>query len=103
MTIGEQASELAGQMSKKGVAGVYILEFALLELLEVKPGSVFLKLSTDTLLHDTDGYARLKEFDAEQLRRIQELIGVQQEIFRALAGPEAKAEVEKQLSQGEVE
>jgi hypothetical protein len=87
MTIGEAAKELAAEMSKEGVTGVFILEYALQELLEVRGHAKFLKLSDGTLLHDTPGYRRLQAQDAEQLERIQKLLAEFKGEVAELKGP----------------
>lgn len=73
-TIGQRASEIAQDAKQSGVSGVFILEYALLELLGVQEKSVFLKLSDGRLLHETPGYQKLEAEQKQMLASIKQLL-----------------------------
>jgi hypothetical protein len=73
MTVHEAATQLANEMRERGVVGVFILERALLQLLEA-PDALYLKLQDGRLLHDTPGYERLRLQDEAVLERFKVLL-----------------------------
>lgn len=71
MTIGDRIRELTEEMRPMGATGVFILEHALMALLEVDH---YLLTKDHKLLHDTPGYAKLEAADAAVLDRIKALL-----------------------------